>query len=288
MEHGSDFFTAAAGHSPRREDYPVYRAPDDENFRGIHAVDVLTGIDDLTLDGLIEIAYDPFLPAFARLGPALVAAHEALPEKARAEAVELIDAWDHRVAEDSVAMTLMHFYATNLNAMVGFPDELANASRMERLEYAGIAAPPDERLAVFDATLAMLEDDFGDWRQPWADVNRFQRLTGDIDHPFDDAGPSLGVGLASARWGALAAYGSKRFGDTKKLYGYRGNSFVAVVEFGEKVRAKSLLAGGQSGDPASPHFDDQAERYVNGDFKDVPYYRDDVEARATRTYKPGL
>ena len=123
---------------------------------------------------------------------------------------------------------------------------------------------------------------------PWGEVNRFQRLTGDIDLPFDDSKPSLPVGMTTSRWGALAAYGSRRADNTKKLYGYRGNSFVAVVEFGDKVIAKSLLAGGQSGNPDSPHFDDQAERYVNGRFKDVPYYRADVEARARTTYNPGL
>ena len=123
---------------------------------------------------------------------------------------------------------------------------------------------------------------------PWGEVNRFQRLRGDIDLPFDDAKPSLAVGMTTSRWGALAAYGSRRAENTKKLYGYRGNSFVAAVEFGDRVKAKSLLAGGQSGNPNSPHFTDQAERYVTGRFKDVPYYRADVEARATTTYKPGL
>jgi acyl-homoserine lactone acylase PvdQ len=263
-------------------------APDAENYRGIHAVDVLSKAKDLTLDGLIELAYDPYLPAFARLGPALVAAHESNPDAELAPAVALIEDWDFQVTADSVAMTLMHFYATNLQESIELPETLSRASGMERLEYAGLDAPAGERLAVFRDTLEMLGNDFGDWRLPWGEVNRFQRLSGDIDAGFDDDQPSLGAGLASARWGALAAYGSRRFEGTKKLYGYRGNSFVAVVEFGDRVRAKSLLAGGESGDPDSPHFDDQAERYVNGDFKDVPYYRGDVEARATRIYKPGL
>ncbi|MFT5419173.1 MAG: acyl-homoserine-lactone acylase, partial [Gammaproteobacteria bacterium] len=75
--------------------------------------------------------------------------------------------------------------------------------------------------------------------------------------------------------------------DTRRIYGSSGNSFVAVVEFGDKVRAKTLLAGGQSGDPDSPHFDDQAQRYVDRVFKDVAYYKKDVEHRAMRTYHPG-
>ena len=93
--------------------------------------------------------------------------------------------------------------------------------------------------------------------------------------------------MASGRWGALASFGAQSYQDTKRIYGSSGNSFVAVVEFGDKVRAKTLLAGGQSGDPDSPHFDDQAQRYVDGKFKDVAYYKEDVERRAMRTYHPG-
>ena len=89
------------------------------------------------------------------------------------------------------------------------------------------------------------------------------------------------------RWGALAAFGARQYPDTKRIYGSRGNSFVAVVEFGDKVKAKSMLAGGQSGDPKSPHFSDQAQRYVDGKFKDVAYYKEDVLKRAVRSYHPG-
>jgi acyl-homoserine lactone acylase PvdQ len=85
----------------------------------------------------------------------------------------------------------------------------------------------------------------------------------------------------------LAAYGSRAYPNTKKWYGNVGNSFVAAVEFGEKVRAKSLLAGGQSGNPFSPHFVDQAEIYSKGEFKDVSYYREDVLENATKIYRPG-
>jgi len=94
--------------------------------------------------------------------------------------------------------------------------------------------------------------------------------------------------MASGRWGALASFSAKSYPGTRKIYGTSGNSFVAVVEFGDRVKAKSMLAGGQSGDPQSPHFDDQAQRYADVRFKDVAYYRDDVLARAHRTYHPGL
>jgi acyl-homoserine lactone acylase PvdQ len=181
-------------------------------------------------------------------------------------------------------MTLAHFYGARYSEAGEHPEGL---SRMQTINYFGSESPPGERLQVFADTIAMLEEDFGTWELPWGEVNRFQRLTGDIRQPHDDAAPSLPVGLASGRWGALASYGARRFPGTKKLYGTSGNSFVAVVEFGERVKARTLLAGGQSGDPASPHFDDQVGRYLAHDFKDVAFYREDVEARATRRYHPG-
>jgi acyl-homoserine-lactone acylase len=167
------------------------------------------------------------------------------------------------------------------------PVEFANASFIEKIAaLSDIAA--EEQLAIFSETLESLTRDFGQWAVRWGEANRYQRLNGDIQQPFDDDAPSLPIGMASGNWGALASFKAKRYGDTKRIYGTAGNSFVAVVEFGDEVRAKSLLAGGQSGDPDSPHFDDQTTRYANREFKDVAFYREDVDARASSRYQPGL
>jgi acyl-homoserine lactone acylase PvdQ len=181
-------------------------------------------------------------------------------------------------------MSLAHFYGMNYLQRDVAPDEL---SEMEKIDYLGTATPPAQRLEVLADTVAMLAEDFGDWRKPWGDINRFQRLSGDIDLEYDDEQPSLAVGMANSRWGALADFGAERREGTRRLYGDNGNSFVAVVEFGDRVRAKSILVGGQSNDPQSPHFDDQAPLYVARQFKDVAYYRDDVERRAEERYRPG-
>ena len=279
-------FTAAGEHSPRREDYPVYMAPDDENFRGIHAVRLLSGISDLTLDGLIELAHDPYLPGFEKLIPGLIAAYDSAkePQALLAAPVEALRAWDLTTAKDSVAMTLAHFYATNYLEQYSAPGHL---SKMETVDYLGTESPPEERLAVFADTVRMLASDFGRWNIPWGKVNRFQRLSGDIDLEFDDSKPSAPVGMANSDWGALADFGSRRIGGTKKLYGINGNSFAAAVEFGDRVRAKSVLVGGQSNDRASPHFTDQVPLYTSHEWKTVAFYREDVEKRATERYAPG-
>ena len=280
-------FTSAGQYSPLPEDYPRYMAPDTENYRGIHAVRVLAGVSDLTLDGLIALAYDRQLPGFEQIIPGLIKAYDGQPSADLTDAIDVLRDWDLRVSADSIAMTLAHFYGIALYENGPLPDDFANASFVEKLTALSEIAP-EEQLGVFRETLAMLASDFGQWNVRWGEVNRYQRLNGDIQQPFDDDAPSLPIGMASGNWGALASFKAKRFGDTKRIYGTSGNSFVAVVEFGDKVRAKSMLAGGQSGDPDSPHFDDQTSRYADADFKDVAFYREDVDARASRSYQPGL
>ena len=271
-------FTSAAEHSPKREDYPRYMSIDRENFRGVNAIRLLSEAKDLTLDKLIDIAYDPYLPAFAALVPALVQANNKVlhNDPKIDEAIEIMNAWDFNSSKKSVAMTLCHYYATN-----------AKLRSMNDFNSFDKDVDDNMKLGFLTSTIVQLEDDFGDWRQPWGEVHRFQRVSGEIGATFDDSKPSVPIGFASGRWGALAAYGDRSRHTTKKLYGTRGNSFVAVVEFGDSLKAKTILAGGQSNDPNSPHFDDQAQMYADGKFKDVAFYRDDVDRRGKRTYRPG-
>jgi acyl-homoserine lactone acylase PvdQ len=180
-------------------------------------------------------------------------------------------------------MTLAHFYGTHYSQTAVAPGK----TDMERLQYLGNESPEADRLQAFRETIQKLNEDFGTWNLPWGTVNRYQRINGDIFQPFNDSLPSIPIGLASGRWGALAAFGARYFNDTKKIYGTRGNSFVAVVEFGDTVKAKSLLAGGQSGNPKSPHFKDQEELYRMGKFKEVPFYLEDVKTQSKTVYHPG-
>tara|TARA_B100000949_G_scaffold220320_1_gene220171 strand:- start:134 stop:2308 length:2175 start_codon:yes stop_codon:yes gene_type:complete len=279
-------YTSALEFSPKREDYPNYMSRDQENFRGVHAIELLTGRRGYTLDGLIELAHDPYLPAFEALIPGLVKAYnenaKAYPELQ--EPIEVLREWDFTTSKESIAMTLAHYYGTLCYSKAERPEGMYS---MQWVEYWGGDWPDAQKLDMFQETLTKLQNDFGTWKKPWGEVNRYQRLNGDIRQPFDDDKPSIPIGFASGTWGALAAYGARYDNNTKKIYGTRGNSFVAAVEFGDKVKAKTILAGGQSGDPESPHFNDQAQRYADKDFKDAAYYKEDVLKRAEATYSPG-
>jgi len=279
-------FTSAAEYSPKAEDYPNYMSRNSENFRGIHAIRLLKKATGLTLDKLIELAYDPYLPAFEMLIPGLVAAYDRSPNRNRSlkEPIDKLRNWDFAVSKESVAMSLAFYYGNEYRRNGNAPEGL---NTIELFKYYGSDSPVSERLTIFKNAIANLTADFKGWNIPWGEINRYQRINGDIRQSFNDNEPSLAVGMASSRWGALASFGARKYEGTNRIYGTSGNSFVAVVEFGDRVKAKSMLAGGQSGDPDSPHFDDQTQRYADAQFKDVAYYRADVEKRAVSTYHPG-
>lgn len=282
-------FSAAGPDSPAPGRFPAYMWTDPENPRGIHAVKVLQGRRDFTLDGLIAAAYDPELTAFEGLLPSLIAAWDQLPPAdtlrlALAEPVAALRAWDRRFGVASVPTSVAIYWGQELMART-MPR--ARAAGRDIYDVMATGTTPAERVEALATAVRTLERDFGTWRTPWGEINRFQRLTGDLVQPYDDAKPSLPVPFASATWGSLASFGMRARAGVKRIYGDYGNSFVAAVEFGPRVRARSVLAGGVSGDPASPYFVNQAEAYAAGRFKPVAYYRDDVERASVRRYRPG-
>ncbi len=284
-------FTASGASSPKKEDYPVYMSSFPENFRGIHAIPLLTKASNLTLNSLIDLAYDPYLPGADLLITGLLEAAKKTPVRSKEakEAIAMLQQWDFKVSIRSVEMTLAQYYLNSYYESGKIPTFSSGkrTSRLARFHYMSADSPPKERIDIFEKSIQKLARDFGSWQTPWGEFNRYQRNDGKIVQQFDDLKPSIPVGMASGKWGALASFGT-RFGEqTNRQYGTSGNSFVAVVEFGDKVVAKTLLAGGQSGNPDSPHFDDQAIPYAKGTFKNVAFYKEDILKRAKETYHPG-
>jgi acyl-homoserine-lactone acylase len=142
-------------------------------------------------------------------------------------------------------------------------------------------------LQALDAASERLKAEFGTWQKPWGEVNRFQRFNDSIVPHFDDGKPSTPVAFTASTWGSLAAFDAKPYPGTKKWYGSKGNSFVAVVEFGDRVHARAVTAGGESGHPGSRHFNDQVDRYCSGNLREVYFYPDELRGHTERTYQPG-
>jgi acyl-homoserine-lactone acylase len=260
-----------------------------ETPRGIHANLLLKDRKDFTLQSLMSTAYDSFLPSFARLIPVLVAAYDQTPQSdpikiQLTDQVASLRAWDDRWSLDSTQTSLAVFWSDELSHEVG---TLAKEAGMKVQDYVVERASPDLLLQALAAASQRLTDDFGSWRTPWGEINRFQRMNDDIVQSFDDSKPSTAVPFTSSEFGSLAAFGAHRNNGSKRFYGTSGNSFVAVVEFGEQVRARAVTAGGESGDPDSPHFNDEVDRYAGGDLREVYFYGSQLQGHSERSYHPG-
>ncbi|MGH7522966.1 MAG: penicillin acylase family protein [Gemmatimonadales bacterium] len=273
---------ASGPSSPKKEDYPRYVETGGESARGHHAVMVLQNRKDFTLDGLRDAAFDSYQTWFEKPIPALIAAWDAAPAgdtlKTRVlDQVALLHTWDLRWSASSIPTSLAIFWGEALQRSGG-----------RRGRGSAAAAPTGEQmLQALAAASDRLTADFGSWKTPWGEINRFQRINDDITATFTDAGPSIPVMFSSATWGSLASFGARPYPGTRKWYGTSGNSFVAVVEFGDSVRAKAVTAGGESGDPRSPHFNDQAMRYATGNLRPVYYYPAQLKGHTEREYHPG-
>jgi acyl-homoserine-lactone acylase len=286
-------WNGAGESSLRKQDYPAYVETGGESARGLHAIRVLQGKKDFTLDSLIAAAYDSYLPWFEKPLPALLRAWASLPaaspqKAALAGQIAVLGTWDMRWGVDSVQTSLAVFWGQEI-AKAG------NASHDGEDEFAAPRVADDVALSALATASAKLAADFGSWQTPWGEINRYQRLTGDIVQRFDDAQPSTPIGFTSSTWGSLASFGARpytaaetgRDTGTKKWYGTKGNSFVAVVEFGDKVRARAVTAGGESGHPGSPHFNDEVGRYSTGNLREVYFYPEQLKGHTEREYHPG-
>ena len=283
-------WSSAGPNSPKRENFPRYvEISTEESPRGRHALRVLPDKKDFTIASLISAAYDSWLPSFARIIPGLLQSYDRLPstdplKAGLASQIAALRGWDYRWGINSIPTSLAVFWGEDVFNRVGTKPR---AAAMSSETYVIERATDAERLQSLAAATTRLEQDFGRWQTPWGEINRFQRITDDIFPKFDDAGPSIPVPFTSSRWGSLASFAARPYPGTKKWYGTSGNSFVAVVEFGDSVRARAITAGGESGNPASPHFNDEALRYSTGNLRDVYFYPSQLKGHTERVYHPG-
>jgi acyl-homoserine-lactone acylase len=281
-------WSAAGSASPRRADFPRYvETGTEETPRGLHALRELEGKRDWTLRSLTAAAFDSWLPAFERLLPPLFAAHDRATDPRKRELADQIAAlrgWDRRWASSSVPTTLAIYWGERAVRAVA---PAASAAKLSAQTYVATRAGADTLLGALAAASDTLTQVFGTWKTPWGEINRFQRIDERIEPRFDDAKPSLAVPFTSGIWGSLAAFGSRPYAGTKKWYGSSGNSFVAAVEFGDTLQAIAVTAGGASGHRDSKHFDDQVERYIEGNLREVYFHPWQLAKHTTRVHHPG-
>jgi len=301
-------FTVAGKNSPNAEKYPSYMAPDGENPRGLNAVRLFEGIDKINLDELIKIGYNKHLTAFDILLPSLISESKKIQTDTSIErrrknlmtvemekAIEYLEKWNHDADTNSIAQTIAIMWMAEINNPTGnFPFKPSTEEEGTQIVKRYLSINDYKinlKLYCLNNVLNNLKRTYGAWEIPWGQINRYQRV--DPGTSFDDAAPSLAVAQTSSKFGQLPAFESKIMigaenKRTQKRYGYSGNSFVAAVNFGKKIEAKTIITGGQSRWANDKHFTDQAQMYIEGNFKTVHFYKEDVLAHKVIEYKPGL
>lgn len=283
----SDPFTASGKFSPIKSKYPSYMAPDEENFRGIAAINILEKVKgEWTLDSLISAAFNPYLPGLSKIVPDLINAIKGNLPSTLTGPINELATWNFKRDSLSVATTLAIFYGENIMETARSKSGYGAKSMLKLEEYVLNHLNVTDKKAAFENAINQLTKQFGSWKISWGEINRFQRISPDIRPVFDDQKVSLPVSFTSSAWGSLAAFGSRTYAGTKKRYGSLGNSFVAVVEFGPRINAHSIVTGGSSSNPNSDHFNDQSLKYTRGQFKKVHFYKEEIQTNAIRTYHP--
>ena len=281
-------FTSSGASSPDKSKYPAYMAPDGQNYRAINAIQLLSEAKNVTLEELISKGYNHYLSFFDEALPGLFSAYKSANDSVKNSLTEpllVMQEWDRLSAVNSVATTLAVEWGTNLLMALPRAQTVEESTyQTDRVSTMLKNMPPQKQLELFSEAVKSLQKRYGTWKIQWGDINRYQRPADGIT--FDDKLPSTPVGLVGSQFGQLASFQSRTM-QTEKRYGYSGNSFIAAVEFGPRIRAKSIVTGGGAFDPKSKHFTDQADGYINGRFKDVLFYKKDVLKHAESTYHPG-
>jgi acyl-homoserine-lactone acylase len=286
-------FTVSGKSSPKKENYPSYMAPDGQNARAINAIRLFDNDKKFDLDKMIAAGYDRYLSAFEILLPSLLDAYQKLDVqdslyRQLADPIGILKVWDKYASVHSVATTLAVLWGNQMSLKIPkLKEEEEEADQIKLYQLLAAKTAPREQLEILLGLVKKMESQYGDWKVEWGEINRYQRNTGNIKEVFDDALPSFAEGSTSSRWGCLPAFESRSYQGSKKMYGYSGNSFIAAVEFGKKLKARTIETGGESNDPHSKHFTDQADGYINGKLKDIFFYKEDLEKHIEKKYHPG-
>jgi penicillin amidase len=270
--NSTPFLTTTSG-NPVQAAYPAYMVREPDTPRARLSRRILAARDNFTFGEWTRTVFDTTVIEAETFVPALVDEWEKLKQAdaARAEklsaAVAELRSWDRVSTIDSQAMTL---FAFSFERATGIRD-----------------AAPWPKIRALEAVIDNLKRTWSTWQVPWGEINRLQRVHTSGRELFSDIRPSLAVPGAAGPLGIIFNFYSRPEKGQKRRYGYLGNTYVSVVEFGRQPQARSLLVFGENSDPSSPHYLDQARLYAAGEMKPSWFTLAQIKKHSDYSYHPG-
>ena len=245
-----NFATNNSGLEPTN--FPPFMGWGGLNDRGQRLLTWLSTNRKATLDQLKELARDSYLIVAEELKGFILRAYNRTwwdiydPDRQLARAVELLRGWDNRASVDSRATLLFSIWKSRfIQLYSGVPAEQLNQVRvLEELALEGL------RMAV-----EYMITTYGRLDVPWGEV-----------HVIDRGGRLFPVGGSAPGTQALHTTRSIQ-GDDGLFRVEGGSAYTMVVELAEPLRSWSLQSLGNSEDPDSDNYSDQAAMQASGELK---------------------
>jgi len=254
------------------KDYPGYMAPKRMDFRPQRSARMIIEDNSITFDELVDFKLSTRVEFADRILDDLFKAIDVFGSKKAKEGKAVLERWDRNAEVDSKGMVLFFTWASkfsvsnnstyttdwDINNPINTPDGLADPKRAAML---------------FEDTVKEIEKKFGKLDVPWGEYYRINY--NGVNLPANGTDGRLGVFRVA--WPARS--------DKKNMYVGGGDSWVAVIEFGKKIRAKALLSYGNSTEKDSPYNGDQLELFSKKELRDVWLYEDDIDINTAKIEK---
>ncbi|MEL6671023.1 MAG: penicillin acylase family protein [Bacteroidota bacterium] len=260
-----------------KENYPAHFPQPRLRQRSQHSLQLIANQDTLSLEEVVRRKHSMRMLVADQMKPALLTTLKGVRlSRAEKQAFTHLQTWDNTVAAESRGGLLFEQWLLSYREKIG-PGELFAVPWDEKQPMTTPSGLADSEKAVqaFREALITLKEKYGTYDLAWGEVHRLRR--GDLD---------LAVGGGPGGYGCFRVLWFTEEEDGKRAI-RGGDGWQLAVEFTQPPRAYSVLAYGQSPDPASPHHTDQAEMFARNEMKRVAFTEDDIQAQLLRSYEPG-
>ena len=226
----------------KAENFPLYMAPKSTPLRPQRAINQIKDDASITFEELVGYKLNTGMEAADRFLDDLLAAVKQFPDSVAQRAALVLQQWDKATNVDSRGAVLFARWSDMLrDSMFSIPWNPA-----QPITTPDGLKDPQKAVALLSKAATEVEKMYGALDIAWGEVNRFK--VGDYNLPANGG---------SGNYGIFRTMYFVRNSSDNKSYAVAGDTYVAVTEFGPKVRARVLLSYGNATQPGSKHIGDQ-------------------------------